>query len=116
MLKNLVAPLSMLVLGLRLSDIDVKGIFKDKYMYSCLLMRHFLLPTVLVLIIKLIGLLVPISYVVASVVVILASAPVATSATMFAEKYDCDAPYVSRIVTISTILSIFTMPLIMLLV
>ena len=50
------------------------------------------------------------------VVVILAAAPAATSATMFAEKYDCDANYVSRLVTVSTLLSIVTMPLILLLV
>ena len=43
-------------------------------------------------------------------------APAASSATMFAEKYDCDAPYVSRLVTVSTILCIATMPLIVMLV
>jgi len=35
---------------------------------------------------------------------------------MFAEKYDCDANYVSRLVTVSTLLSIATMPLIIMLV
>ena len=42
----------------------------------------------------------------------MASAPAASSATMFAERYDCDAPYVSKLVTVSTLLSILTMPLI----
>jgi predicted permease len=46
----------------------------------------------------------------------MASATAATSATMFAEKYDCDAPYVSRLVTVSTVLCIATMPIIVMLV
>jgi len=37
-------------------------------------------------------------------------------AKLFAEQFDCDAVYVSRIVAISTILSIVTMPLIIMLV
>ena len=48
--------------------------------------------------------------------VIMASAPAATSATMFAEMYDCDANYVSRLVIVSTILCILTMPLCILLI
>ena len=39
------------------------------------------------------------------------AAPAATSATMFAEKFDYDAAYVSRLVVVSTLLSIGTMPL-----
>ena len=58
----------------------------------------------------------PISEGVALTTLILASTPSATSATMFAEKYDCDAAYVSRLVTVSTLISIITMPLILLLV
>ena len=116
MLKNLVAPLSMVVIGLRLADMDFKGIFKDKDMYIFLLLRHILLPLASLGVIKLVGLLIDIPTVVEMVVVIMASAPAATSATMFAEKYDCDATYVSRLVTVSTLISIVTMPLILLLV
>ena len=35
---------------------------------------------------------------------------------MFAEKYNCDAAYVSKLVAVSTILALVTMPLIVLLV
>ena len=116
-LKNLVAPLSMIVIGLRLPDIKFKGMEKDKYMYLFLALRHVLLPLAVVGVIWLVrfaGL--DIHPAVAPVVLILASAPAASSATMFAEKYDCDATYVSRLVTVSTLLSIVTMPLILLLI
>ena len=117
MLKNLVAPLSMVVIGLRLADMKFDGVIRDKHMYMFLALRHVLLPLAVIGIIKLLGLCgINIEYVVAMVVVILAATPAASSATMFAEKFDCDAQYVSRLVTISTILSIATMPLLLMLV
>ena len=116
MLKNLVAPLSMVVIGLRLADINFRGFFKDIYMYVFLVLRHLALPVLTVLVMKLLSLFLPISDTVSLVIAIMASAPAATSATMFAEKYDCDAPYVSRLVTVSTILCIATMPIIVMLV
>ncbi len=117
-LKNLVAPLSMLVIGLRIPDIKFRGMEKDKYLYLFLALRHIILPLAVVGVIKL-ALLIPglnIHPAVAPVVLILAAAPAASSATMFAEKYDCDATYVSRLVTVSTLLSIITMPLLLMLI
>ena len=112
MIKGLVAPLSMVVIGLRVPDIKLKGAFKDVYMYLFLILRHLALPAALLGIMKLLILVgVPISEGVALTTLILASTPSATSATMFAEKYDCDAPYTSRLVIVSTLLSILTMPL-----
>lgn len=115
-LGNLVAPLSMMVIGLRLAEMDFRGVFKDKNMYLFLALRHIALPLVALGLVKLASLVLPVSDLVAQVIVILAAAPAATSATMFAEKYDCDANYVSRLVIVSTLLSIVTMPLILLLV
>lgn len=113
MLKNLVAPLSMVVIGLRLPDVKFKGTLKDKGMYLFLALRHLILPLAVLGIIKLVTLVgVPISNDALIVLMIMAATPAATSATMFAEKYDCDAEYVSRLVVISTILCIATMPLV----
>ena len=116
MLKNLVAPLSMTVIGLRLAEMSFEGMLGDKHMYLFLGLRHLALPLVMVGIIKLLGLVgLEMNYAVSAVVVILAACPAASSATMFAEKFNCDAVYVSRLVTVSTILSIATMPLILML-
>lgn len=114
-LGDLVAPLSMLVIGLRLPEMSFKGVLKDKYMYLFLGLRHLILPAAILVMLKLAALTgLTVDYPVAAVVLILASAPAATSATMFAEKYDCNATYISRLVTISTLLSIITMPLMLL--
>ena len=117
MLKGLVAPLSMTVIGLRLADMNFKGVLKDKLMYVFIALRHFILPLAVIGIFKLTALCgLDLHPAVILVVVIMAAAPAATSATMFAEMFDCDSVYVSRLVTISTILSIATMPLILMLV
>ena len=114
MLKNLVAPLSMLVIGLRLPEIKLKGAFRDTGMYVFLLMRHFVLPLIIVLVMYLATLCkVNISEDTRTVITLLAATPAASSAAMFAEKYNCDVPYVSRLIVISTILSIVSMPIVM---
>ena len=116
MLKNLVAPLSMVVIGLRLVDIDFRGIFKDKHMYLFLALRHFVLPLIVMLVMRFFMLLgLHIDKTVFSVIVIMAATPAASSATMLAEKFDCDATYASKLVAVSTVLSILTMPVVVML-
>ena len=113
MIKNLVAPLSMMVIGMRLASINFKGFFGSGYLYLFLGLRHIALPLVIVLIIRLMSLLgIAFSAEVISTVVILASTPAASSATMFAEMYDCDAEYTSKLVATSTVVSIITMPVV----
>ncbi len=112
MLKGLVAPLSMVVIGLRLADMKWQGAFRDQYLYLFLILRHLALPLAVFGVFKAVSLLgIEIGYTVKFVVLVMAAAPAASSATMFAERYDCDATYASRLVTVSTVLSIFTMPL-----
>ena len=116
MLKNLVAPLSMVVIGLRIADVSFRGAFRDKYLYLFLGLRHAILPLAMLLIMVLLSLVgIPLGETVTTVILLLAATPAATSATMFAEKYDCDAIYTSRAVVVSTLVSIVTMPLIVLL-
>lgn len=111
MLKGLVAPLSMVVIGLRLADMKWNGAFSDKYLYLFLALRHFILPLAVFGVLRGVEAIgVPVSETIALVVLILASAPAASSSTMFAERFDCNASYASRLVTISTVLSIATMP------
>ena len=93
----------------------IKGFFTDKHLYVFVALRHFLLPAAVFAVMRLFSIFVPLDGDVIKSVLIMASAPAATSATMFAEKYDCDADYVSKLVAVSTILSLLTMPLVILL-
>ncbi len=116
MLEGLVAPLSMIIIGLRLADIQFKGMFRDKYLYEFLFLRLLFLPALVYAFIRvliLIGL--PVSETVLTVVLLSAATPAATATSMFAEKYDCDATYAGKLVALSTLLSVITMPLVSLL-
>lgn len=116
MLKGLVAPLSMVVIGLRIAGMSFRGAFRDKYLYLFLFLRHVSLPLAVLGVLALLSVSgLPMNETVSTVILLLAATPAATSATMFAEKYDCDAVYTSRSVVISTLLSIATMPLLMML-
>ena len=109
--KNLVVPLSMVVIGIRIADINFKGFFKDLYMYVFIFLRHFGLPFVTILIVALVKAIgIDLGEMVPLVLIIMAATPAASSTTMFAEKFDCDAAYASKLVTFSTIISIATMP------
>ena len=50
-----------------------------------------------------------------SIVLILCSTPAAAMTTMFAELYGCDAVYSGKLVAISTVLSVISMPIVALL-
>lgn len=118
-LKNTVAPASMIVIGCRLAEIEFKGIFKDKYLYPYLLTRHFVVPFISWCFMKILivcGILTTdIAIIVTSVVLVLNSTPSAASSTMFAELYNGDARYAGKLVAISTLLSVATMPVVALL-
>ncbi len=114
-LKDMVAPLSMLLIGLQLSKIDIKGVFKDLKMYKFLALRMLIIPTLVWGILKLASICGYNDPTVMTVTLLCSATPVATATSMFAELYDGNSPYASKIVSISTILSILTMPIIALL-
>ena len=115
-LQAMVAPLSMLLIGLRLAEIDFRGVFRDKPMYGYLVLRLLISPALIWGIMKICMLLGILNdAVVMTVILLSASTPAATATTMFAEKYDGDSVYASKLVSVSTIISIATMPAVALL-
>jgi predicted permease len=116
MLKSLVAPLSMIIIGLRLANLRFKGIFRDRYLYEFLFLRMLLLPAAIFVIMKGLSFVLPsINETVMTVILVTAATPAATATSMFAEKYDGDATYAGTLVSISTLIAVLTMPIISLL-
>jgi len=112
MLKNTVAPMSMMIIGMRLADLKLKGAFKDKYLYLGLSLRLFIFPAAafaILFLCKLIGFYDATGF---SVVLICAATPAASATSMFAEKFSSDTVTASKFVSISTLLSLITMPII----
>ena len=111
----MVAPISMLIIGLQLANIDLKGIFKDAAMYKYLVLRMLLIPAMVWGVLKCASLLGYSDPTVMTVILICSATPAATATSMFAEIFDGNSTYSSKIVSVSTILSLLTMPLVALL-
>ncbi len=116
MLKATVAPLSMMVIGIRLAESDIKSSFKDKNLPLYVFVRMIFFPAVVWGLMRLLSFCgIYESEIATTVMLILASTPTATMACMFAEKFGGDAVYASKIVSVSTVFSIVTMPFLALL-
>lgn len=115
LLKSTVVPLSMMMIGIRLADCELKTMLRDKYMMLLFAVRLIVIPLMVIGFMKLVilaglitqGIIIP----AATVLCISASTPVAALATVFAEKLHGDAAYASKLVSLSTLLSLLTMPI-----
>ncbi len=107
-LANLNTPLPMMIVGYYLSQTRIRDAFKDGKGFICVLFRLIAIPLLAFGGMMMCG----IRGTVLITCVIAASAPVAAATTMFAAKFDNDAKLSVNLVTLSTMLSVITMPLI----
>ena len=107
-MASLNTPMAMMVIGANLANSQVLKALKDKYTYIMSLLRLIVVPLISLFVLVLFGIKgsMLISLVIAS------SAPVAAATTMFAIKYDTDVKTSVNLVAFTTLLSIFTMSLI----
>lgn len=105
-------PLAMIVMGTFLTKIDLKKTFKNLEIYKTTFLRLIFIPLIFVVLLKILK----IDENIAKAILISASCPVAANTTLFASKYNCDTGYAAEVVSFSTILSIITIPLILLLI
>ena len=116
MLKDLVAPLSMFIIGFRLIDAFKAKHTLDFNLFACIGLRLLLAPAAVFVLLFLFyktGICTDLMSI--SVVLISASTPAAAATSMLAEKFKGNGIYASMLVSLCTILSLVTMPLIALL-
>ena len=101
-------PLPMLMVGFYLAKADLKAAFRDRGAYLCMLLRLVAFPLATLGILYLCG----VRGNVLTVSVIGATAPVGATTTIFSAKFGRDTDLSVRLVSLSTILSLITMPLI----
>ncbi len=107
-IANLNTPLPMMVIGYYLSQSKITEAFKDGKSFVCVLFRLIVIP-----VLAFGGMMVcGIRGSVLVSCVIAASAPAAAATTMFAAKFDNDTSLSVNLVTLSTISSVLTMPII----
>ncbi len=105
-IANLNTPLAMLFLGTYIANTDLKTMFKEKNNYLVILLKTIALPLIMFCIFKLFG----ISGALLTACMISASVPSANNTVMFSAKYGKDTGVASKVVAICSLVSVFTMP------
>lgn len=100
-------PLAMIAAGITIAQADVKKALKKPAVYLICAVRLIIIPLILIMIMKPL----PFDSTVIMTVLVAASTPCAAICTLFSIQYDKNSLYASEIFTISTIISIFTLPL-----
>lgn len=105
-------PLSMMIIGIILSAADLKKVIRgvQPYIYSAV--RLLLFPIAAFFVLRGLG----VSGLVLGVSVVITAMPAGTMVVVLGQKYDADAVLASRLVIISTMLSVITVPLLAMLV
>ena len=106
-LSNIVTPLSMFVIGIRLANIDWKQLLTDKWAYVVTAVKLVLMSFITMFLVAYL----PIASTIKYTVFFLLSMPSATSGAMMAVQFGKDSDFASIGVVLSTVCSIVTLPL-----
>lgn len=110
-LGNLTAPLSMMVIGASMTSISLRELFTDVRLLLFSLIKLLLIPVLGMLLIRQIVT----NEVICGVFMIMLATPAGSMTAMLAQEYDGDYETASRGVTLTTLLSVITMPVVSLL-
>jgi malate permease and related proteins len=108
MVGSMTTPLSMLIIGAMLADINIKEAVLGYKVYLVSLLRLIIAPIITLLILKLLS----VDGLILNVLVVIQSMPSAATAAVFTEKYGGDESLTSRCILMTTVFSIITIPLI----
>ena len=107
-LSNLTSPLSMMVIGISLCKIPLRKLFSDIKLLLYSLVKLLLIPIIGMFIINRIV----DNEMLCHVCMIILATPAASMVVMLAEQYDGNEELAARIVALSTLLSVVTIPLV----
>ena len=107
-LSNLTSPLSMMVIGISLCKIPLRKLFSDIKLLRYSLVKLLVIPIIGMFIINRIV----DNEMLCHVCMIILATPAASMVVMLAEQYDGNEELAARIVALSTLLSVVTIPLV----
>lgn len=110
-LANLNTPVAMMIIGAQMAAISLLSVFRKKSVYLASVLRLIVVPLIMLGILSLFNL----DRVLLLACLIPAMAPTAAATALFATRYDQDNLLATKIITLSTLFSIITMPLMILL-
>lgn len=105
---SLNTPLAMLLLGTYLARDNILKAFRRVGLYVVILLKLFVFPIFSAVIFALLG----IDSFLGTTLVLCAACPAAAISAIFAEKFNMDTGYPSQIVSVTTLLSVLTLPMI----
>lgn len=111
MIGNTTTPLSMMFIGFLLSEVKFQALFETWKDYVVILVILLVFPLLVYLSLNFLGY----SSYMLGIPVLIVAMPAAANAAIFASLYDNDAILASKLVFISTLLSVVTVPLFMVL-
>ena len=106
---NMTFPFSMIIVGSLFCELDIKSVFKDKMLYWYLALKLVIFPTAMIFACKLVGL----SPMFAYILITMCCMPAASNTAIMADYYNADKSLAAKSVSISTLFSVITIPLIM---
>lgn len=107
-LGNATTPLAMLILGCTIAAMPLKELFEEWRVYLFVGVKLLVLPLLVFVLLKP---LLPSDDVLGQILVVLSAMPVATNATMLSVEYGGDTKLVSQGIFFTTVLSVLTIPL-----
>ncbi|MCT4544260.1 MAG: AEC family transporter [Vallitalea sp.] len=107
MIGGLTTPLSMIVIGSSLANINIKMIFSNSKLYLYSFLKLVVFPVLILLIVRQLGF----SNIMIGVPVIISGMPIAANAVILSKEYGGNDVIASEGVFISTMLSIISIPL-----
>ena len=105
---NATIPLSMMLIGVSIAQVDIKKMFGDVRIYLFIAVRMILLPVLVIFVMRNIA----IDAVVFGVFIIEFGMPVGSIITLMAKESGADAEYCTKGTVLSTLASIVTIPLV----
>jgi len=107
MLSRCVTPLSMIIVGGILSEVELKSVFEGSVFYYSLF-RLALIPGIIFAVMALLK----VDHVATGATVLSAAMPAATTTAMLAQQYGRDSAFASKLIFVASLISHVTLPLI----
>lgn len=111
MIASMNTPMAMIVAGIQIAQTDLKRIAGEIRLYWMCVVRTLIMPGILIILFRVL----PGDELVKLVMILASACPSGVTGTLFALRYGKNAVYASGIFAVSTIVSIVTIPFMMLL-
>lgn len=103
-------PLAMIISGVYIAQSDLIGALKNKRVYSNVVLKSFVVPLAVLALFYIL----PLDETLKLTILIATACPTAANAMLFANRFDGDVERASNVFTLSTLMSIISLPVIIL--